>query len=67
MSCKPNPTFSIFVIEEGKDVEADNDEGDDIDNVDSLYDSKIWVIIITLQAKIVYLSECYFRLTYSYR
>ena len=34
------------VIEERKDVEADNDEGADIDNAESLYDSKIWDVII---------------------
>ena len=57
------------VIEERKDVEAGNDEDADIDNVESLYDSNIWDDIINLQAKIVkfYLSEYYFRLTYSYR
>ena len=58
-----------LVIEERKDVEGGNDEDADIDNVESLYDSNIWDDIINSQAKIFkfYLSEYYFRLTYSYR
>ena len=60
--------YCKHVIEERKNVEAGNDEDAD-DNVESLYDSNIWDDIINLQAKIVYfyISEYYFRLTYSYR
>ena len=39
LSCK-------HVIDVRKEVEADNDKGTDIDNVESLYYSKIWDLLL---------------------